>query len=149
MEQPNLSSDECTEVCSKSIASTGQVREDIAVLQTDVRHILKKLDDPHLCKWNGLIGQLIEFKTQSDPIRQSIFTRLDSHDTRINVLEDMMIEMKEGRKVMARIERQQKTNYDETKKNRRNTKWGIIFIILSLIIGFFLNIILEVVKGYI
>lgn len=92
---------------------------------------------------------MIEFKTQSDPIRQSIFTRLDSHDTRINVLEDMMIEMKEGRKVMARIERQQKTNYDETKKNRRNTKWGIIFIILSLIIGFFLNIILEVVKGYI
>lgn len=149
MEPVNPSSEECTEVCTKSIESQGQVLEDIAVLQNDVKHILRKLDDPHLCKWNGLIGQLIQFKEDTPSIRNNIFSRLDNSDTRINKMEDTMIELAKGRQVMDEIRKQQETNAEVARKERRNQRWAIAILIVSVVITFGFNVLLEYVKGLI
>lgn len=102
-----------------------------------------------MCKWNGLIGQLIQFKEDTPSIRNNIFSRLDNSDTRINKMEDTMIELAKGRQVMDDIRKQQETNAELARKERRTNRWAIIILVASVVITFLFNVLLEYVKGLI
>lgn len=73
-----------------------------------IARIETKIDSVHICKYNGKVGELVEFKEQSGPIRNNIYHRLDKNEEEVEHLKGILIELRAGTKYLEDIKREQK-----------------------------------------
>ena len=119
----------------------------LSVLETDVRYIRKWLDAPHVCKWNGKIGELIEFKVQTEPIRANIFKRLDEDSAKINSLEDTIIALDKGREILEEIKSNQEDVLNKRTDRRIRFRDALLLLVVGGAITIVGGVILDIIRS--
>lgn len=144
MDLEKLSKD--VEYCKESFKKESELLSRLAVVETDVKYIVKLLGAPHICKWNGKIGELWEFKVQTDPIRNDIFRRLDLHSEKINSLEDTLIALNKGKQLLEEIKENQEAEMKKKADRRIRLRDAILLLAVGGIITLIGGLLLDFLK---
>lgn len=147
MDLDKLSKD--VEYCKASYTTQEKLVDRLVAVETDIKYIRKWLDAPHVCKWNGKVGELLEFKTDTSRVRDVLFRMMEEQERRLGCVEDYMIEVRKGGEILERIEHNQNVLKHEREGRKLSRRDGIILLMIGGAITLMFGIVLEMVRGII